>query len=479
MRNIYINIFFLIAFSNSIFGQEHEEKHIDYSQQRKKVRVLVNQGEMEQALILSIDIIEKAKKHNEDDAVALGYIQISGILCTIGKHLESLQYLDLANQIISEEKLVTAKIKIYENYGRNYSALKLNDKSIKFLNKGLRLYETKKTASSQLLATLYVNKASAFLNTKHKIDSSLFYLHKSLKIKESSFKYAVISNYYLKTNRNIDSARYYLNRSKVLMQGEKVSAYHKSILLQAQGNFYKSIGEYQKAIDYYEECLNISIRMKKYIEVKLVYKLLSETYELLNQESRAHEYLLKYTTFNDSVNTVYKKNVDVVISGFLNSQEQNHKEKEKKFSYLLGVGVLLFIAITGFVTFYYREKRLGLIKEKENVIKQKNLERDKLKQKLNVAFDEVISLAKENDASFLIRFQEVYPNVCEKLLEVNTKLVNTELSLCAMIWLNFSSKDIAAYTNIQPKTVQTKKYRLRKKLELPEGTNLYVWIKNL
>ncbi|GAL81845.1 hypothetical protein JCM19274_2829 [Algibacter lectus] len=122
---------------------------------------------------------------------------------------------------------------------------------------------------------------------------------------------------------------------------------------------------------------------------------------------------------------------------------------------------------------------MGLIKDKENVIKQKNLERDKLKQKLNVAFDEVISLAKENDASFLIRFQEVYPKVCEKLLEVNPKLVNTELSLCAMIWLNFSSKNIAQYTHVQPKTVQTKKYRLRKKLDLPEGTNLYVWIKNL
>ena len=107
------------------------------------------------------------------------------------------------------------------------------------------------------------------------------------------------------------------------------------------------------------------------------------------------------------------------------------------------------------------------------------IESKKLKQKLNVAFDEVILLAKKNDSSFLVRFQEVYPNVCEKLLENNPKLVNTELTLCAMVWLNFSSKDIASYTHVQPKTVQTKKYRLRKKLNIPENINIYTWLKNL
>ena len=128
---------------------------------------------------------------------------------------------------------------------------------------------------------------------------------------------------------------------------------------------------------------------------------------------------------------------------------------------------------------FFRRKKKRIIIEKEKLIKQNQLESYKLKQKLNEAFVEVVTLAKKNDPSFLIRFQEVYPKVCENLLKINHKLVNTELTLCAMIWLNFSSKDIANFTNIQPKTVQTKKYRLRKKLNIPENENIYTWIKRI
>lgn len=480
MYNVFIKLFFFLFFySQGVSGQEYVGDPKEKISLDQEVQGLIRKGQFQEALLLNINIVNKAKAKNDNKTVALGYIKISSILCTLGKHLESLQYLDLANNLISEEKNTELKIKILINYGRNYSALKIAKKSINVLSRGIYLFENKKYAKRDLLSRLYINKASAFLNTEYKVDSTLAYIHKAISIKGTTFKYAVLTNYYLKTNINIDSATHYLKKSKVLMQGESISAYHKSIFLQAQANLYKANGNYKEAIKYYKSALKISNRMKKYIEIKLVYKLLSETYELLNEQNQAHEYLLKYTTFNDSVNAVYKKNIDLVIGGFLSNQEDNHKEKEKQFSYFLGFGVLLFVTITTFIIFYFRKKRFGLIEEKERVIKQKNLERDKFKQKLNVAFDEVISLAKNNDVSFLIRFQEVYPDVCEKLLEVNPKLVNTELSLCAMIWLNFSSKDIAVYTNIQPKTVQTKKYRLRKKLNIPEAVNIYLWIKNL
>jgi hypothetical protein len=62
----------------------------------------------------------------------------------------------------------------------------------------------------------------------------------------------------------------------------------------------------------------------------------------------------------------------------------------------------------------------------------------------------------------LTRFQEIYPEFCPRLLEINPRLGASELTFCAMIKLNFTSKEIAEYTFIQHKSVQQKKHRLRK-----------------
>jgi len=471
-----IKILFLLILS-ALFGHGQQQAK-KTTNKLSPIATLIRNGQLEEALLLNIKIVEEAKKKKDNHTITLAYIEISNILCIFGEHLESLKYLDLANKLVSKTDNERLKVRIYSNYGRNYSALKIDNKSLNYFNKGIATCKTLKTGQSRALANLYTNKASAFLNTKHKLDSALIYLHKAVKTKETPFRYAVLSNYYSKEYINIDSARYYLNKSK-LTPAQETSAYHKSIIYQAQANLYKLTGKYKEAITYYHKSLEISERMKKYIEVKLTYKLLSETYDLLNQQNKAHEFLLKYTTFNDSINQTYKKNVDTVISTFLKEEEALHNSTKKKFNLLIITGLLLFILSIAIIIFYYRKKRTRLITEKEKLIKQKTIESNRLKQKLNLAFDDVILLAKNNDSSFLIRFQEVYPHVCKKLLEINPKLVNTELTLCAMIWLNFSSKDIAQYTHVQPKTVQTKKYRLRKKLELPEATNLYLWIKNL
>lgn len=476
MQTKTIKIVFILILSFLFgYGQQPDK---DNETRLSQAASLVRNGQLEEALLLNIEIVEAAKKDKDYNTVALAYKDISSILCVFGEHLESLKYLDLANKLASKEDNKKLKIRIYSNYGRNYSALKIDNKALHYYNKGVSIYKTLNEPDTRILASLYTNKASAFLNTKHKLDSALIYLHKAVRTRENPFRYAVLSNYYSKENINIDSARYYLNKSK-LIQEKETSVYHKSIVYQAQANLYKLTGNYNDAITYYHKSLEISERMKKYIEVKLTYKLLSETYDLLNQQNKAHEYLLKYTTFSDSINKTYKKNVDIVISNFLKEEEESHNSTKKRFNILITTGLILFISSIALIVFYYKKKRSRLITEKEKILNQKTIESNKLKQKLNVAFDDVILLAKNNDSSFLIRFQEVYPNVCKKLLETNPKLVNTELSLCAMIWLNFSSKDIAQYTHVQPKTVQTKKYRLRKKLDLPEGTNLYVWIKNL
>ena len=51
-----------------------------------------------------------------------------------------------------------------------------------------------------------------------------------------------------------------------------------------------------------------------------------------------------------------------------------------------------------------------------------------------------------------------------------------DLRLAAYLKMNLSSKEIAPLLNISIRGIENKRYRLRKKLELPEDTNLTEFI---
>jgi DNA-binding CsgD family transcriptional regulator len=53
------------------------------------------------------------------------------------------------------------------------------------------------------------------------------------------------------------------------------------------------------------------------------------------------------------------------------------------------------------------------------------------------------------------------------------------LKLCAYLRLNLSSKEIAPLLNISAKSVEVKRYRLRKKMDLPHEASLTNYILEL
>jgi DNA-binding CsgD family transcriptional regulator len=99
--------------------------------------------------------------------------------------------------------------------------------------------------------------------------------------------------------------------------------------------------------------------------------------------------------------------------------------------------------------------------------------------KQNTDFDEIILLAKENSPNFLIRFQDAYSDFCDSILRIYPDIQNSELIFCAYLRLNFSTKEIAKFTFVSPKSVQMRKYRLRKKLNIPSDKDIYMWMKSI
>ena len=120
-----------------------------------------------------------------------------------------------------------------------------------------------------------------------------------------------------------------------------------------------------------------------------------------------------------------------------------------------------------------------VIAAKESVITQKEKENTVLQYKVNDAFEEVIHLAKRNSPEFFARFQEVYPDFVDKISVVTPKLRVSELTLCAYIFLGFTTKDIALYTFKSIHTIQGRKSHLRKKFNLSPEEGFELWMKKL
>ncbi|MBE0661105.1 MAG: tetratricopeptide repeat protein [Bacteroidales bacterium] len=73
---------------------------------------------------------------------------------------------------------------------------------------------------------------------------------------------------------------------------------------------------------------------------------------------------------------------------------------------------------------------------------------------------------------FKIHFESIHKSFFENLRKMNGCLTQNDMQMCAYIKLNLSTKEISRLMNITPESVNTHRYRLRKKLRLINGETL-------
>ena len=140
------------------------------------------------------------------------------------------------------------------------------------------------------------------------------------------------------------------------------------------------------------------------------------------------------------------------------------------FESLLGsIGLVFwlvcFIIIKQAISIKYYKKRVGIWK------REAEIDIDKLK--------EVIDMAVQNSSHFFPKFKELYPYFCERLIEIQPNVVASEQEFCAYIKLGFTTKEIAKFTNSSIRSIEGKKYRIRRKYNISEKVDIYVWAANL
>lgn len=174
----------------------------------------------------------------------------------------------------------------------------------------------------------------------------------------------------------------------------------------------------------------------------------------------------------DNVDKSNTNAVEKVSSRHVLDQLNGHTRENSKIKFIL-ISIFFLNLIVTIVMFY----KMRRIKHK---LKIQQIQIGGIGQNLTLdSYEVILELAKCNSPDFLYRFGERYPSFKNALLEINPDLKSSDLVFCAYLKLNFSSKEIANYTFVTHKSVQIRKTRLRKKLNIPSDRDLYSWMNEL
>ncbi len=221
-----------------------------------------------------------------------------------------------------------------------------------------------------------------------------------------------------------------------------------------------------------------------------------------------------------------------MAGGIISSNKISYSFSIEKPWYLKPLAIVLYIILALVLTYlvhflsksYYKKQEQGLLQKKERELKLEQLENQRqlmqfknknlkldienknrelgtatmnlvkrnellnnIKEELSktksiIEVKSVIKLINSslNNTSDWKLFEEAFNNVdkdfMKKIKSLHTSITPNDLRLCAYLRLNLSSKEIAPLLNISHKSVEVKRYRLRKKMGLDHDQSLSNYI---
>ncbi|HFK5528170.1 TPA: hypothetical protein ACGZ99_002229 [Elizabethkingia anophelis] len=313
-------------------------------------------------------------------------------------------------------------------------------------------------------------------------DSILYFAKKnydeSLKISEKMFpreRYKVgqaarILGEILVEYSNYKEGEKYINiAEKLLKNGDDNRLY--AALYNAKGNLKFKEGNNEKALEYYQKALDLSINFHYNSLTTEIYNSFIRYYKKTGNIRQELYYVEKSKILNDSLSAIHKN--ALITQSREDVQLANKKQLSayKTWAILLIIGTVLLICLI-FYYFYRKNKKRNQIKSNYlNLPTQKN---DVDENKIALLLD----MAKNNDKQFLVVFQEVFADLYQELLKFH-QLTSADLEMCAYLKLNIQTKEIAMYKKVSIGAVDNRKYRIRKKLNLLPESDLYKWINTI
>lgn len=361
-----------------------------------------------------------------------------------------------------------------------YEINQLYDKSLSEFDKAISILEKEnqtdyRTIREKIRAYTYI---ANLYNSKKEHQKAIQYLligSKELeKLKDSDKKraeqyknYSAIALSYL--DIDTDSAEYYLKKSMALKPDLGLGNDHIAFLNNTtMGDILLMKEKYTESITYYyqaEEMLkensnsNIMNRGALYRRLQIAYEVLSDTIKANYYENKIKEIDLK-------ISQQKYKSLHKIL-------EDSSNHDNRKTYYIIAVISFIFLCSTG--VFIYRLKKKNKLLQEQEKKSQEYLDTQIPPNNREESFRDLIEMVQNNDPEFMSEFLKVFPYFEDKLREISPDVREVDIELSAFLKLNLPTKEIAKYKDLSPRAIHNRKHRLRKKLNIPENTEIYYW----
>ena len=329
-----------------------------------------------------------------------------------------------------------------------------------------------------------------------------------------------------------DSALVFLSRA--LEIDEKTGVTRK--LIGSYGDMAKlhiKLQNYDLALDFGNKALELSKEYNSYQQLRNSYEVLYRVYDEIGDKAKALDNYISYKTYSDSILNEVSRNKLIEEQEKYESakkeqeiellESENRLQKTRIILVSIILGASLLVSVLVFLKIVFKKRNELELKEKDKLLSdsqrklaEEELEKEKLKAEhvqkeltnyaLHIAeknnfleqlkeqiYDIRFSPCRDEIRKELARIEmKIFQNVTinEEREELQSKvdevcsgfflrlksqfpeLTENDKRLAVFLRLNLSSKDIASILNIEPKSVQQSRYRLRKKLDLDPGEDM-------
>ncbi|MES2061230.1 MAG: tetratricopeptide repeat protein [Bacteroidota bacterium] len=308
------------------------------------------------------------------------------------------------------------------------------------------------------------------------------------------------------------------------------------------GDILRKTGKYAQSIVESRRAMALAGQTGNVYQLASCSKDLGKAYELMGRMDSAYHYAELSRKYSLDVYSKEGVNqtafLQVLYDMNKKSDEINRLNNIRKINRIVGVAVVVVVAliiVLGMVIFSRQRLKIkdqnALAKQKQVQhelmqleLKNQHLEEDNLKQQLEVKSRELsthtLNLIKNNQflehlrstlqamvkdekrdqkkqmqqiileinesfnheqhwREFTAAFEQVHQQFFDSLKRYSNELTSADMRLIALLKMNLDSADIATLLGISTDSLRVSRYRLRKKLNIPQGDNLSAFIQTL
>ncbi len=418
------------------------------------------------------ETIRKAAEINDSVMIGDAYGSLGIIFSKQGKIDSSMVFYQKVLQVFNAMHLNKKKQPVFINIGDYFLEINQPDSALYYFNLSLQLDSIYQTRA---VSITYLNIGLAYARKKN-YRKAFQYYRKSLNLsRKYSYRYVMYACYLemsrvFETLHRTDSALYYFKQFTAL----KDSVYNEDVL--------EKIHQYQTFVELEKKDKELSLT-----------KVQMEIIKQKERVTRFKNYLLfffglfavilglvlfwRQRSITKSKVEVMKKNREIQlikiemanreIDSKKTENERLTEELKKKKQDLLNFGLDISRKNKFFQTLKEETKKAMNAGEQEQQMMLKNLfillqNHTRINDDLSVFQQNIENVNQE----FITRLTQKFPD-----------LTQLEISLCGMIKIGLSIKEISAIRNVSPKSVEMSRYRLRKKLNLPKNVDLTRFLK--